>query len=346
MAKIKANTQKLQKEFGKDIGRRGATYLVAERIPTNWFEFDLASGGGFPRGITSILYGPEGCGKTTLSYRLIAQHQRRYPKLVCSIIDVENVFAPDWAEKMGVIIDDLYVFRPDYVEQAGDVLETLLYSEDCGLVVVDSLAALETSKALSDPMGKHQVAGAANQIKRMCHKSQAALRAAGKEGRPLPTLLFINQIRSKIGVLFGNPETQPGGNTPRFQSSFTVRIWGKPIKDDQVSKHIPACREMTTSIQKNRVQICASMAKWQMKLIAKDGYGIGESDDWVAIKSYLEHFKLAGKSTKTYDLILPDGEVREFATQKELRAALQTEQTLMDYVRGVIIEKMLEETHA
>lgn len=346
MAKLKANTQKLQKEFGKEIGGKGATFEVVERIPTGWFQFDLSSGGGFPRGLVSILYGPEGSGKTTMSYRLIAQHQRRYPKLVCSVIDVENVFAPDWAEKMGVNIDDLYVFRPDFVEQAGDILETLLYSEDCGLVVVDSLAALETSKAIDQPMDKIQVAGAAQHIKRMCNKAQAALRAAGKEGRPPPTLLYINQTRYKIGVMFGNPETMPGGQTPKFQSSFTVRIWGKPLKDEAVSKHLPAKREIQTAIQKNRIQTCAQNAKWEMNLIAHNGYAIGEADDWKIIKGYLEHFGLAMKSPNTYDLVLPEGEVREFATQKELREALHTNQELMDYVRDAVIGKMIEATHA
>ena len=167
--------------------------------------------------MVSIVYGPEGCGKTTLSYRLLAQHQRRWPKLVCAIIDVEHVYAPDWAGTMGVNIEELYVFKPDFVEQAGDVIETLLYSDDCGLVVLDSLAALETSKAIAEPMDKAQMAGASIPIKRMCNKITAALRAASKEGRQPPTVIYINQIRTKIGLVFGNPETHQGGMTQKFQ---------------------------------------------------------------------------------------------------------------------------------
>lgn len=346
MASFKANAKKLQKEFGKAIGGKGATFEVVDRIPTGWFEFDLSSGGGFPRGLTSILYGPEGSGKTTMSYRLLAQHQRRYPKLTCAVIDAENTFAPDWAKKMGVDCDALYVFKPDFVEQAGDILETLLYSEDCGLVILDSLAALETSKALDQPMDKVQVAGAALHIKRMCNKAQAALRAAGKEGRAPPTLLFINQIRFKIGIVYGNPETMPGGQTPKFMSSFTVRIWSKPIKDEKVSKHLPAVREMQTAIQKNRINICAQNAKWEMQLIAHNGYAIGEADDWKAVQGYLEFFKLALKSSKTYDLVLASGEIMEFPTQKALREKLHDDETLMDYVREAVIVKMMENLDA
>ncbi len=342
MTKIANSTAKLQKEFGKEIGGKGAEYETVDRIPTGWFQFDVGSGGGFPRGMVSMVYGPEGCGKTTLSYRLIAQHQKRYPGLVCCVVDVEHVFAPDWAKAMGVDCDALYVFRPDFVEQCGDVVETLLYSEDCGLVVIDSLAALETSKAIREPMEKFQVAGASVMIKRMCNKVTAALRQSYKEERAPPTVLFINQIRFKIGVVFGNPETMPGGQTPRFTSSFTVRIWGKPVKDEAISKVLPARREMQTQIRKNRIQITASVAKWEMNLIPTPLYPIGECDDWKAIKSYLEHFGLAKQVGKTYDLMLADGEVMEFATQKELRERLVTDQPLMDYVRAAVIRCLID----
>lgn len=341
MTKLKSSAVQLQKEFGKAIGGKGADYVAVDRIPTDWFDFDVASGGGFPRGMVSIAYGPEGCGKTTLSYRLIAQHQRRFPKLICVIMDIENVFAPDWAKQMGVDVDALYIFKPDFVEQAGDVIETVLYSEDCGLVVVDSLAALETSKAIDQPMEKVQVAGASVLIKRMCNKVTAALRQAEKEKRAPPTVLYINQIRTKIGVLFGNPETMPGGQTPKFQSSFTVRLWGKAIKDETISKVLPAKREIQTAIQKHRVKICSANAKWEMNLIANNGVGIGDSDDWKSIKAYLEHFGLAKAATKTYDLVMEDGEVLEFQTQKELRERLITDHSLMDYVRAAVIEKVI-----
>jgi len=340
MSKIKNTTKKLQDEFGKEIGGLGATFEVVDRIPTGWFEFDLSSGGGFPRGMVSIAYGPEGCGKTTLSYKLIASHQRRFPGLACAVIDVEHVFAPDWAAMMGVDVDKLYVFRPDFVEQAGDVLETLLYSDDCGLVVLDSLAALETSKAIADPMDKLQMAGASIPIKRMCNKVTAALRTATKEDRAPPTVLYINQIRTKIGVMFGNPESMPGGMTPKFQSSFTVRLWGKPIKDDKISKVLPARREIQTSIQKHRVKTCAAHAKWEINLIASGPYGIGVADDWSVIKGYLEAFKLVTKGKKTYDLIAEDGEVLEFPTQNDLRVLLIEDPKLMDYVLATIIERV------
>ena len=296
MATIKNTVKKLQKEFGKEIGGKGSGYEIVDRIPTDWFQFDLSSGGGFPRGMVSIVYGPEGCGKTTLSYRLIAQHQRRFPKLTCGVIDVEHVYAPDWAGAMGVNTDELYVFKPDFVEQPGDVLETLLYSTDCGLIVLDSLAALETSKAIDEPMDKAQMAGASIPIKRMCNKVTAALRAASKEGRQPPTVVYINQIRTKVGMVFGNPETQPGGMTPKFQSSFTVRMWGKPVKDEAISKVLPARREIQTQIQKARVHTCSTNAKFEMNLIARPNYPVGECDDWSDIKAYLEHFELMKKS--------------------------------------------------
>lgn len=344
MTTIKNTTKKLQKEFGKAIGSKGADYEVVDRIPTDWFQFDLSSGGGFPRGMVSTVYGPEGCGKTTLSYKLIAQHQRRWPKLYCSVIDVEHVYAPDWAKIMGVNTEEVYVFKPDFVEQAGDVIETLLYSDDCGLIVLDSLAALETSKAIDEPMDKVQVAGASVMIKRMCNKVTAALRAAAKEGRQPPTVLYINQIRSKIGVLFGNPETMPGGMTPKFQSSFTVRMWGKPIKDEKISKALPARREMQTDIKKARVKTCSANAKWEMNLIANGGYGVGECDDWTTIKAYLEHFGLwtTTKINTKVQVVINDGEVREFPTQGHLRQELVDNGAFMDAIRTNIISRVMD----
>ncbi len=345
MTKLKATAKALKKEFGEHIGGRGAAYEVVDRIPTDWFQFDLSSGGGFPRGMVSLVYGPEGCGKTTLALRLIAQHQRRFPKLTCAWLDVENVFPPDWAVKMAVNVDDLYVFRPDFVEQAGDVVESILYADDCGLVILDSLAALDTSKSISQPMDKVQVAGASIMIKRMCNKITAALRLAAKEGRSPPTVVFINQIRSKIGVMFGNPETQPGGNTPRFTSSFTVRMWGKPIKDEKVSDVLPARREMQTAIQKTRIQNCATNAKWEMQLIAKPNYGIGMCDDWSDIKGYLEHYGLMQKEKDGYSVIAnSDGEVTAYPTQDAIRMALLAQPHFMDVVRDAIIAAVAGES--
>lgn len=346
MTSLKNVTKKLQKEFGKKIGDIGATYTVVDRIPTGWFQFDLSSGGGFPRGMVSLIYGPEGSGKTTLTYKLLAAHQRRFPKLYNAIIDVEHVYAPDWAEKMGVDTSKLYVFNPDFVEQAGDVLETILYSEDCGLVIVDSLAALETSKAINQPMDKVQVAGAAIMIKRMCNKVTAAQNAAYKEGREPPTVVYVNQIRTKIGVLFGNPETQPGGNTPRFQSSFTVRLWSKAIIDEKISKVLPARREIQTAIQKHRVEICSKNAKWEMNLIAREQYPIGSCNDWSTIKAYLEHFEIMVKSKAGYDLVMSWGEVKEFENQKDIRTALLINPAMMDTVMADIIKKVQDEVKA
>jgi recombination protein RecA len=345
MSKIAATAAALQKEFGNNIGGKGAHYEVVDRVPTDWFPFDISTGGGLPRGHVSIIYGPAGSGKTTLSYRLIAQHQRRWPELTCCYLDVENVFSPDWAEKMGVDVENLYVFRPDFVEQAGDVIETLLYSEDCGIVVLDSLAALETSKALEDPMEKVQM-GASIPIKRMCNKVTAALRAATKEGRVPPTVIYINQIRTKIGVMFGNPETMPGGHTPQFQSSFTCRMWSKAIKDDKVSKVLPARRELKSAIQKSRVRNLSQNAEWNMNLIEHGGYPVGACADWKYIKPYLEQFNMMSKEKNGYTVVDGEGELHEFATQEAIRDRLRDDFKFMDSVRTAIIGKLSEQVPA
>jgi recombination protein RecA len=290
------------KEYGKEIGSWGGRLVNTDRIPTGIFEFDLTTGGGFPRGRCSIIYGPESSCKTNLAYLAIAWHQRLWPDLVCSFVDIEHSFDPIFAAKFGVQIDKLYVAEPLLAEQAVNVVEALLSAEDCGLVVVDSLAALVTTGEFKSDAEKANVGGSSNPIGKMYRKTSLAMGSASAAGRS-PTLIYINQTRFKIGVMFGDPETMPGGNAPRFQASLWVRVYGKNIVDPKVNQDLPVRKNVKMIIKKWKVPIYALNCEFDMAMISHNGFRVGESDSYDLVKTLLEQKGQFAKVAKGYDIL-------------------------------------------
>ncbi|QIG76860.1 recombinase protein [Rhizobium phage RHph_Y1_11] len=276
-----------KKEYGDAAGSFGGNFVNSERIPTGIFEFDLATGGGFPRGRCSIIYGPESSCKTNLAYLAIAWHQLLWPDLVCSFVDVEHSFDPAYAKKFGVNVDKLMVLEPLLAEQAVDMVEALLAAEDCGLVVVDSLAALVTTGEFNNSAEKAVVGGSSNPIGKLYRKSSRAMGEASSAGRS-PTLLYINQVRHKIGVMFGDPETMPGGNAPKFQASLWIRVYGKNIIDNKINQDLPVRKNVKVVIKKWKVPIFSVNAEFEMATIAHNGLKVGQSDSSKLIKTLLE----------------------------------------------------------
>ncbi|MBY0560035.1 hypothetical protein [Hyphomicrobium sp.] len=284
-----------QKDFGDGIGSFGGKLVNAERIPTGIFELDLGLGGGFPRGKVSIIFGPESSGKTNAALLAIANHQRMYPKLTCAFVDIEHGFDPAWAAALGVDVKKLIVIKPSYAEQAVDMVESLLYATDCGLVVVDSLAALVTSSEIDSSAEKAVVGGAALVIGKLTRKTTLALSEAEKEGR-YPTLIYINQISYKIGVMFGDPETQPGGKKPLFQASIILRLYGKNKIDGKVSQTMPVSKETTFIIRKYKTPIYAVSGKFEVAMCRYKGLKPGQSDDFGAVSDMLKSYGQFDKS--------------------------------------------------
>jgi recombination protein RecA len=277
-----------QKEYGAEIvADHKKTIPSVERIPTGILAFDLATGGGFPRGKCSIIYGPESSCKTNLAYLAIAAHQKLWPKLVCSFIDVEHEYNAGYAKKFGVDITKLKIVQPTFAEQVVDIAEALLHAADCGLVVIDSLAAMVTANEFESSGEKAVVAGNSNPVAKLCRKTSLALGEADKNGRK-PSLIYINQIRHKIGVMFGDPETMPGGNLPRFQTAMWVRVYGKNIIDAKVNQDLPVMKEVKFVIKKWKVPIFSASGEFQMATIAHKGFKVGQADDYTLIKALLE----------------------------------------------------------
>ena len=292
-----------QSDMGEGIGNFGGAHAQADRIPTGVFELDLAMGGGFPRGKCSIVFGPESSGKTNLVYLAIASHQRLLPELTCAFIDVEHAFDPDWFKALGGDPDKLLVISPAYAEQAVDIIESLLRAEDCGLVAVDSLAALVTTSEMESSAEKAVVGGAALVIGKLYRKTTIAMVEAEKAGR-FPTLIYVNQITYKIGVMFGDPETTPGGTKPRHQSSMTLRLYGKNKLDPKVSATMPVFKETKFVIKKWKVPVLHASGEYDMVTYDHAGFHPGQCADFNAVAEYLKTFGDFAKDEKKGWLIL------------------------------------------
>ena len=218
-AALAAVMAQIDKDFGKGsimkLGER--TNNEIEAISTGSIQLDVALGiGGLPKGRIIEIYGPESSGKTTLTLHTIAEAQKK--GLVCAFIDAEHALDPAYAKKLGVNTDELYISQPDTGEQGLEILDRLVSSGAINFIVVDSVAALVPKAEIEGEMGDSHVGLQARMM------SQALRKITGNVKKMDCTVIFINQIRMKIGVMFGNPETTTGGNALKFYASVRLDI--------------------------------------------------------------------------------------------------------------------------
>lgn len=209
----------IEKQFGKgSIMRMGESrHLAVETIPTGSLVLDLALGaGGVPRGRIVEIYGPESSGKTTLAIHIMREAQKKGG--MAAIVDAEHAFDPEYAKRIGVNIDELLISQPDTGEQALEIVETLVRSNALDVIVIDSVAALVPRAEIEGDMGDAMVGVQARLM------SQALRKLTGAISKSKTVVIFINQIRMKIGVMFGNPETTSGGNALKFYASVRMDI--------------------------------------------------------------------------------------------------------------------------
>ena len=288
---LESALSQIERQFGKGsimkLGDENAIQEI-EATSTGSLGLDIALGiGGLPKGRIVEIYGPESSGKTTLTLHCVAEEQKKGG--VCAFVDAEHALDPQYAKKLGVDLDELLISQPDTGEQALEITDTLVRSGAVSMVVVDSVAALTPKSELEGDMGDHNVGVQARLM------SQAMRKLTGSISRSNCMVIFINQIRMKIGVMFGSPETTTGGNALKFYSSvrLDIRRIGAVKEGDEVIGN-----ETRVKVVKNKVSPPFKQAEFQIMY----GMGINQEGE---ILDYGNKLGLVEKSGAFYKL---DGE--------------------------------------
>ena len=318
---LQAAMQKIEKDFGKgSIMRLGDEQIEdVEVIPTGSLSLNAALGvGGYPKGRIIEIYGPESSGNTTLAIHAIAEAQKNGG--IAAFIDAEHAFDRFYAAKLGVNVDDLLISQPDNGEQALEIADQLIRSSAIDIIVVDSVAALTPKAELEGEMGDNKVGLQARLM------SQALRKLTSTISKTNTTCIFINQLREKIGVMFGNPETTTGGNALKFYASVRLDIRRvTTLKDgDQ-----PIGNQVRVKVVKNKVAPPFRKAEFEITF----GEGISRTAEIVDLGTELGIIKKSGSWFSYNDTKIGQG-------RDAVKRTLKDNPELAEEIEGLIMEEL------
>ena len=320
---LQAASDKIEKSFGKGSIMKMGDEVVeqVDVIPTGSIGLNAALGvGGFPRGRIIEIYGPESSGKTTLAIHAIAEAQKAGG--IAAFIDAEHAFDRFYAAKLGVDVDNLFISQPDNGEQALEIAEQLIRSSAIDIIVVDSVAALTPKAEIEGDMGDNKVGLQARLM------SQALRKLTSAVSKTRTTCIFINQLREKIGVMFGNPETTTGGNALKFYASVRLDIRGsQQIKDGEEV----IGKQTKVKVVKNKVAPPFRKAEFDIMF----GEGISHSGEIIDLGAEMGIIKKSGSWYSYNDTKLGQG--RDAAKQ-----CIADNPELAEELEALIFEKLKE----
>lgn len=310
--------ESLQSRFGEgSVMTLGEAQKVrVETVPSGSFSLDLALGGGLPKGRVIEIFGPESSGKTTLALHAVAEVQKKGGR--AAFIDAEHALDPEYAAKIGVKVKDLIISQPDNGEEALNILESLVRSGIIGIVIVDSVAALTPRAEIEGEMGTHQMGTQARLM------SQALRKLTAISAKSNTIIIFINQIRMKIGIVFGNPETTTGGLALKFYASVRIDI----RRTAQVKKGEEIVGNRTKAkVVKNKVAPPFKIAEFDIM------YGEGISYESDVLNTALK-YEVVKKSGASYSF----GEEKLGVGFETVREKLKEDKKLLETIKKKVME--------
>lgn len=330
---ISETLRSIKTKFGDEaIMTLGETkHVDIDSVPSGSIGLDEALGiAGYPRGRIIEIYGPESSGKTTLSLHAVAEAQKAGG--ICAFIDAEHAMDPEYAKNLGVKLDELLISQPDHGEQALEIVESLVRSGKIDVIVIDSVAALTPKDEIEGEMGAHHVGKQARLM------SQALRKLTSIAAKSKTVIIFINQIRMQIGVMFGNPETTPGGKALKFYTS--VRLDIRRIAQIKKGDEVVGGRHRV-KVVKNKV--AAPFKTTEFDLIYNEG--ISREGEILALG---EKYKLINKAGASYTYVPPGGddsaEVKLGRGYDAARTTLKSDKKLANEILKHIRKALKEDT--
>lgn len=347
MAKVFGGTGELakvlkaiEKQKGEGLIMPASKVPQVARIPTGVFEFDLATGGGFPMSRLSIIYGPESSGKSNICYHA-AREAQKLPESCNKVVwvDLEGTFDPIWVAQFGVDVDQLIIVKPGYGEEAVDIIDALIRADDVALVVLDSVAVVTSAKEAEQSTEKFDVGTAAVLMKRLSNKLALAFSLEARRGHT-PAMIFINQTRFKIGVMFGDPETMPGGQTMKFLSSLTVRLYGKNKIEKTIHPEKVAFKETVGVVKKAKVAVNSASMKYDMAMMETPTLSVGQTDSWSLVAGYLRDSGTIRKADKGGGWQVQTDKLIEYSTLAQIQDQYLTDESFRLTLQKLVIQQV------